>query len=99
MALYQLQGNEYRLTPFKVRKTNLCDLVNNENIVVPNLYKGFGLEKHCPVLKGNYTGEWTFDYSKVPPNFDGNYKIAVSFFKGSYNETYVSLVEVHHFVV
>jgi hypothetical protein len=75
MKIYQLQGNEYRLTPYKIRRQKYCDLVMSEPMAIPKIFEGFKLKYQCPVKAGNYTGEFEFDWANVPPWFEGRYKL------------------------
>ncbi len=49
--VYQLQGNEFRLTPYKVKKTNICDALAADVYLWPSIVAQSDLPKTCPFLK------------------------------------------------
>jgi hypothetical protein len=77
--VYQMQGNEYRLTPFRVARDKFCDYKKKEIMILPKFLKDFNIPDECPIKKGVYSGQYTIE-ADVPPNFDGKYKILVNLY-------------------
>lgn len=98
MQVYKLQGNEYRLTPYKIKKTKYCELVMSEPMIIPKMFEGFKLKYECPIRAGNYSGEFEFDFSGIPPFFDGRYKlIGQIHLPNGFTELYETYAEIHHY--
>ncbi len=99
MLIYQFQGNEYRLTPFKIARSQFCEYYAQES-TYSNVYESFNLPKKCPIKQGNYTGEFDIDFTAVPPNFDGKYKVVKNFY---YQKQFVgsceAFVEINHYMI
>lgn len=81
LFVYQLQGNEYRLTPFKIARTNFCDYYIKEREYNSATFDAFGVPDKCPIPKKTYSGQTDFDFSKIPANFDGRYKIWIKYYR------------------
>jgi hypothetical protein len=98
--LYQLQGNEYRLTPFKIPRKKFCDFYETERPLNSEYYEAFNLPEGCPIPKSNYTGQFIMQFKTIPPNFNGKYKIVMKYYyKGEYVDTLIIFAEVHHYFV
>jgi hypothetical protein len=99
--IYKLQGNEYRLTPFKIKKTNVCDLAESDVYVWPSIVAQTELHKTCPYEKvkeillqnlnpdsvlrffqRKYRVNYIPDFSMIPPNFEGKYKLQMNYMLG-----------------
>lgn len=59
------------MTPFRLLKSKVCNLLENEKIISPQLQKNAGIPEKCPIKKGVYTMDWYPDLSKVPNFLDG----------------------------
>lgn len=96
--IYKLQGNEFRLTPFRMAKAKFCDYLRKDKFILPSVFKDFNIPYECPLKAGNYTGQYTLDMN-VPPNFDGTYRIQVNlFYANELRDSYNLTGEVHHYV-
>lgn len=51
VLVYQFQGNEYRLTPFKLWRTNFCKAIADDFYVWPDFSSQSEIPAKCPVLK------------------------------------------------
>jgi hypothetical protein len=99
LIIYKFQGNEYRLTPFKIAKSKMCDYMEKEKFIMPQLLKDFNGPSDCPVKKGNFTGQYS-PQPNVPPNFDGRYKLFANFYYlGELRDTFIMIGEVHHYTM
>lgn len=54
-ALFQKQGGEYRLTPYKLQKKGVCDFIASDEYFVDDLVKNsnFSDPMPCPIPKVN----------------------------------------------
>lgn len=73
--VYKLQGNEFRITPFKFKKIKACDGINADPYFYKQAIAHSTVPEGCPVPAGNYTVDWCPDLSRVPPNFLANIKL------------------------
>jgi hypothetical protein len=70
----------------------------SDGIISAKLRNGFNVPHKCPVKKGNYTGYFEPDFSAVPPNFDGKYKVVLNFYlPNGLKEEYIGFGEIHHY--
>jgi hypothetical protein len=46
-----LQGNEFRLTPFKIKRANICTAITNDVYVWPMIVAQSDFTKDCPGYK------------------------------------------------
>jgi hypothetical protein len=98
LFVYQLQGNEYRLTPYKIPKTKFCEYYARERAFNSATFEAFGVPDKCPIPKKVYSGETSFDFSKIPPNFDGRFKIVINYYRFGENVgVFQLLIEIHHY--
>jgi hypothetical protein len=97
LLIYKSQGNEYRLTPFKIKKTHYCKFLAQE-ATYHGFYNSFKIPTKCPIKKANYTGEFDVDFSTVPPNFDGKFKFVRNYY---YQQELIGtcdiLAEIYHY--
>jgi Protein of unknown function (DUF1091) len=80
VEIFKMQGNEYRKTPFKYPYEKVCNFLAKETIFYPEIVASSNLppQNSCPIPAGAYKIENYFmDVSKVPPNFNGRYRIRV----------------------
>lgn len=76
VKVHKFQGNEYRLTPFKLKKTKLCDAYDSDPYFSKQLIQNTNIPEGCPISKGKYEMNWCpIDLSSIPPNFSGKYKL------------------------
>lgn len=95
--IYQFQGNEFRLTPFKMAKSKFCDLLERDKIGAPGVMKDFNVPYECPIKAGNYTGQYTLDL-RIPPTFNGRYRSLVNYYHMSEkSDTFNFTFEIQHY--
>lgn len=82
--MYKLEGNEFRLTPFRARRAGACKIMNSEkSYFTQQLMASTDIKEECPILKGNYSMNWCPDLSVVPPNFNGKFKLIVNLYRNN----------------
>jgi hypothetical protein len=97
--IYKLQGNEFRLTPFKLARSKFCDFFEKEVFMLPQFCNDFNIPYECPIKKGNYTGQYT-PKANIPRNFDGRYKLIVNYYYlGELRESFEFIAEIHHYTM
>ncbi len=70
VLLYKLQGNEFRLTPFKLKRTDLCATIANDVYLWPNFLKqNPDFPKTCPIPKVLYWLNFIEFELKISRNF------------------------------
>lgn len=75
--LYKFEDDEFRLTDFNYKKVKCCDAVKNEKFFYPQVIEHTTVPKGCPIPKGKYEINWCPNFSTMPPNINGRYKIEV----------------------
>lgn len=99
-TIYKLQGNEYRLTPYKYKCSKACDIIKMEYIIYNKIPKNSDMPEGCPIPVGTYKMDWYPDLSNVPPFLNGEFKINVSvFYKTEYNGALVFFISVERYTV
>ncbi|KAL7026592.1 hypothetical protein ACKWTF_005093 [Chironomus riparius] len=84
---YKKAGNEYRLTPFKVARTNLCKGMAEDEYFYPafHTFTNFPPVKTCAFKNGftYFIKNYLPDLSKIPPVIgSGDYMLECKIFKG-----------------
>lgn len=80
IEIYAFQGNEYRKTPYKVKRQKICDYVTNDKFFYPSLQKHSEFPEKCPIKKGSYKVELSPDFSSLPRNFQGRFMLRMESF-------------------
>jgi hypothetical protein len=95
--VYKFQGNEFRLTPFKMARSKLCDYLKQDVYMIHQFRKAFSIPEDCPLKKGIYSGEFQLKPT-LPPNFDGKYKIVSNlYYLGKPSDNYYFIFEIHNY--
>jgi Protein of unknown function (DUF1091) len=101
VEFYKLEGNEYRLTPFKYPKKRMCELLA-ENRFYPPLVAASDLPPvgTCPMLKNTYNIKNFFmDTSLLLPNFVGRYRMRfMEYYEDELIDEINFFVDIEHFV-
>lgn len=79
-TIYKLQGNEYRLTPYKYRRSKACDSIETEYIIYSQVPKNSDVPEGCPIPAGTYQMDWFPDFSNTPPFLIGKFKVNITAF-------------------
>lgn len=78
--IYAFQGNEYRLTPFKVKRKKVCQFIEDDTLFWPSLSNQSDFPIKCPLNKGTYKIDFTPDLSSLPRSFNGKYKAKIQMY-------------------
>jgi hypothetical protein len=93
-----MEGNEYRLTPFKVARKSFCNYYEESYKHAPEFYDAFKFPPVCPLKKGLYSGNYSWTFDNIPPNFEGKYKLVTRYYnQGEFAEETVIYAEIHHY--
>jgi hypothetical protein len=99
VSVHQLQGNEFRRTPFKISKCKFCEYLEKDKFILPQVFKDFNTPYECPVKRGRRAGQVSAQ-ANIPPNFDGTFKTVTNFYYlGELRETVTIVFEVHHYMM
>ena len=100
VELWELQGNEYRKTAFKLAPRGVCDAYAEDHFCVPDFIAVSDLpedRKTCPIPKKVYTfTDYIFDPANLPKIMNGKYKVHIYFTsngkKVDYANAYIQII-------
>ncbi|CAO1407339.1 unnamed protein product [Diamesa hyperborea] len=87
-------GNQYQLTPYRLKKENYCDFVR-DHASYKDLRKVSNIPEEgvCPWPKGTYeVYGFNVNVDYIPPFFDGDYMLETTIY---FNEEKVSVQEMY----
>lgn len=95
-----MEGNEYRLTPFKLKRSKFCDTVKMSDEYYKQIPENSEIPEGCPIPGGTYKIDWKPDYSMIPKVFIGKYRVnTTAYYKNQVNCHIVTYCEIQRYQV